>query len=300
MHEDEPAFVEDTKTNFMHDLSDYVDWIERWEDDLTYNLRERVVAQFNQHVWQHWYERTGPCSECPYSCMETRMQPDFGGFNFDADIVIVAQDPGGGDGGRGARQSGVGRDDDEIPMLEMQRAYSIKFERSWSLNSNMPLPENDGPPSVDFNNSITGTLAESLASFNSEITLRDVYFTNAKKCPEYETDNQNPIWEDTQFEYEDINKAAQRVCSNYLSNEIEIIRPEVVIPTGKQAMKSVCSAIGREEFDLNWNDYAGVTSENEIVRDGQTDPKIVLTRHAGYTSTEHITAALGVASSYIS
>jgi len=292
-------FVEVPKTNFAHSLEEYAEWIDENGDEYTYSFKERAVAQLNQYVWQNWRTRSGPCSNCPYACIDDPMEPDFGGFNFNADIMIVAQDPGGGNEGGGTRQLGEGRAKEDIPPLEMQRGYSVKYERAWSVSENKPLSAKEGPPSSDFDNSTTGTLAKGVAGSDTSLMLRDTYLTNAKKCPEYDINGQDDIWEDTEFDSNDVNDDAFDACQPYLEQEIELIRPQVIVPTGKPAMEAVCSAIGREPFDLNYNDYSKVKSEEDVVVDAQSHPKIVLSRFAGRVGSGHIEAVLNVADSYI-
>lgn len=79
-----------------------------------------------------------------------------------------------------------------------------------------------------------GKLSEGLkiSLENRGISLDDVYFTYAVKCPVDPGDSKMP------------KEAHAKACREYLDAEIAIINPEIIIPLGNMALKSVAGKVG--------------------------------------------------------
>lgn len=202
---------------------------------------DRLVAGFRQQVWEHWQHGTGNCEGCPIRCENQRFDPVFGLFNYDADLMIVAQEPGtydefaDEDDGRGRIYKTM--PDEEAngrfnhPHLVEERGYDHKGIHEWDnlMEAARRLFDQDS-----YSNSQTGrpTVGYSLDA---------IYYTNSLKCSRLADsvrDVSNPS---------ERNKTAREQCRTYLEDEIKYVNPQAIITFGKDAWKHTVHALGIED-----------------------------------------------------
>ncbi|WP_136600759.1 uracil-DNA glycosylase family protein [Salinigranum halophilum] len=277
----------------------YTQWLSDHEDEYEFASRERAVAGLAQSIWQHWKYETGPCAECPYSCQERPYHPNFGGFNFEAEVIVVGEEPGGGNAGDGNRDVEAGRKKSEVPDLYEQHGYSLKYRHSW------PYDEVEENPDESQN---YGTLIQTAARltqrwadlWDGSLKFSECYYTNAKKCPEISNPEESPVWDSTEFDPAKVNEIAFDQCSSYLQREIQLVSPTVIMPFGKDAVRRVAQALNRESevSELvspgKWAEHGRCTEPDSIWRDTTERPYIVPSYFPTRATKGHLPAVLTV------
>lgn len=166
-----------------------------------------------------------------------------------AEVVLVAEDPGGNDGPNGETRTA-------------QVGPSSKDSES-QVRHNNDITELYNKPTV-------GKLEYFIENLRADDT--EVYYTNIKKCDEIHGDES---WK---------NPEAQKKCRQYLPEEFQLLSPSVIIPLGQPAIKEVFSVLG-----YSGNDFSGSAGEYVRAKDSSQhqiatygdDPTIVPAYHFG-------------------
>lgn len=164
---------------------------------------------YRKTVWQAWYEKEGPCGQCP--AHSPKWSPAYAGGDLNARVMVILSDP------NNTRQS-------DEPHYSNQEdrdknwSYGYSKNKEWDIIKylNTAVNEFEGE---DHNNA------------------DDIYFTNAHKCP---TISKDP--------FKKIDRKSRKQCQKFLPLEIEFVDPDVVIALSNQAIKAVGS-VPFIEFD---------------------------------------------------
>lgn len=199
---------------------------------------ERIVAGFRQKIWEHWLHGNGVCGDCPIRCENQGFDPLFGLFNYNANLMIIAREPGtfsdfaeSGDGkGRIYRTMPEEKAIKNHPHLVEQRGYEHKAIHDWKalMKGATRLFDPDY-----YSNSETGRPSVGLS-------IQDSYYTNALKCSRLSgevKDVDKP---------EEKNQNAREKCQEYLKKEIELVSPQVIVTFGGNAWTDTVRALEME------------------------------------------------------
>jgi uracil-DNA glycosylase len=187
----------------------------------------RIISNLRQQIWEHWLHGHGPCDGCPIRCQNQGFDPLYGLFDYDADLMIVAREPGtfekfteDGDG--------RGRVYRTMPQYEAQkknhphlvdaRGYDHKAIYDWDNLMEGALRLFD-----------TDRYSNNQTSQPTVCSLENIYFTNALKCSRLAVEVQdvdNP---------KERNREARKRCSTYLEDEIKYVDPDVIVTFGGNA-----------------------------------------------------------------
>jgi len=247
-------------------------------------------SEFRAQVYENWRhpERNdgNPCDGCYLrdNNLHLEARPQFGGFNFNADIMLVNETPG------------FGSTNDEYANKERQRVFRDTPKEAFE-NGEKPAPE-DLPDSIDatiqtpenpdpqFDSDRYGqsfiqnwnaldSLLNHLFSDGGgalEVSISETYYTNNIKCPKVGPDTESEI-RDKSIDYSCCNSDGKDNCRSYLEQEIlEHVCPDVIIAGGEEAIDSVASVLG-------------IT--NEISEDGDLKNIIDLIDHDSGGSNDH-------------
>jgi len=189
-------------------------------------------------IWEHWRHGNGVCDGCPIRCENQGFDPLFGLFNYDADLMIVAREPGtfdqfaesGNGKGRTYRTMPLDKAVKNHPHLVEQRGYDYKAVTDWNdlMEGALRLFEPER-----YTNDVTGRPTVGYS-------LEDVYFTNALKCSRLSEEVQDVD------KPEERNKEARKRCRTYLQEEIELVAPEVIVTFGANAWTDTVRTLNME------------------------------------------------------
>jgi uracil-DNA glycosylase len=202
---------------------------------------ERMVATLRQHIWEHWNHGIGQCGECPIRCEKSRFDPLYGLFNYDADVMFVAEEPGTFDE-FSERDGGKGRiyrtmPDEEVdrlgdvlphPHLVEERGYDYKGSNEWD---NLMEGARRLTDASKYTNGATGrpTIGYS---------LEEIYYTNSLKCSRLADSAKDVDDPDKR------NNTARGQCRPYLEAELTYVNPRVVVTFGTNAWEQTIKALG--------------------------------------------------------
>jgi uracil-DNA glycosylase len=223
--------------------------------------KERRVANWRQYVWDNWWNGNGHCEDCPIRCENQGFNPDFGAFNYNADLMIVGLEPGQGgkygeDGsGRGRTRRTMPSDDADSPRLIEDRDYEYKILHQWDFFGDLlrlfglyKLKENDNrtyPPDRTY----------------VPLYPEEVYYTNSLKCAKLAD---SAAGKDGVDDPSRDNKNARKECRGYLKEEIELVDPDAIVAFGGESWKSIVSALRIEDE---------VADANKLMQNINTGPE---------------------------
>jgi len=161
-----------------------------------------VFESYRETVWQAWYNKEGPCGQCP--AHSPKWSPAYAGGDPDARVMLVLSDP------NNTRQS-------DKPHYSNPEDRDSKWSYGYSADNGWNM--------MDYLNPIVDAF-EGEDHTNAD----DIYFTNAHKCP---TISEDP------FKQKD--RKSRKQCQKFLPLEIEFVDPDVVIALSNQAIKAVGS-----------------------------------------------------------
>lgn len=231
---------------------------EAWSGDIPdgYDASD-AVAQFKQHVYEHWLRGEGPCHGCPNRTDRRGCKPAIGMGNATSDLMLVGHVPGPGN--RDLETENRGRKIDPEKLEE--------------------LPEFDGHPLFAF----YGNHVEEIGNWNGISTMRkrflehdqglgmelgDIYFTNAKKCPDI-------LGKDS--------RGALSRCGSYLSKQIELVDPDVIVTWGREAAIGTARCLDYDTDNLPGRTMAlmegDVNPTSSFIGYRETDPYLVTMPH---------------------
>lgn len=242
-------------------------------DDRDQINTERLVSGFRQKVGEHWRHGNGACDGCPIRCENQGFDPLFGLFNYDADLMIVAREPGtfnefsesGNGKGRVYRTMPPEEEVKDHPHLVERRGYDYKAASEWNnlLQAAMRLFDSE-----KYTNRETG-------SPTVGCSLEDAYFTNALKCSKLADDVRdvdNP---------KERNKVAREQCRTYLKEEIELVSPQIIVTFGGNAWTDTIRALELENAVEHISTLShNINSNNEFGFDAfGSDPVVIPSYH---------------------
>ena len=209
-------------------------------------------VRFKQAVWNNCRNQDGPCSGCDLN----NSKPQFGAFDTDAKLMVVAEAPGEGTGGSRTQDTNKENNDlDEVPnFLKYDKMIVDKWSQSAGSGGSL------------------GYIDNLLRAENDlALTVEDVYYTNAIKCPKSDDNN----------ETED----GRGNCRSYLKYEIqELVEPNVIIGFSGNAIQSVSDVLGVEQ--INGVEPSGNTSLCSLINQGDgrfptfgDSPKLIPSPH---------------------
>ena len=182
---------------------------------------------FKRQVSKKATEGTDTCRGCILRDSDQVYAPQFGAFDTEADLMVIAETPGTnvddtGDRGRLRVQGGDRKKDTNGLRFE---DYDRKIIEEWSVG-------NDS--SYEYINKL-------LRTQRVPRTPEDVYYTNAMKCPKYSDE----ITWDISNAPDCLNQQGRNRCRSYLEYEIdELVDPEVIVAFGNHAKSAAISAVG--------------------------------------------------------
>lgn len=195
---------------------------------------DHPVALLKQEIYSNWLKEEGVCGgsdeEGELCKLCGQEPPDFGAYSFDANLMLVNNTPGFGQGDgrkRGkVKPKNGGHEYSEDVFKRYQNTiedfdsnsidfpYTYCIENEWSFLKNLKRHVIE----ADYN----GT------SLDVEIK-RDCYYTNSLKCPKTENS--------------ELNSSARERCQEYLKKEIDLVAPKVILTGGPKATQTTINAL---------------------------------------------------------
>lgn len=254
------------------------------------------AALWKQYLWDNWWNGTGPCGDCPIRCGNHREHPAFGAFSYDADIMLVGQEPGvSSDSFHTSNNKRAYKDTptdamEEANRLVDHRRYSERilgterYEEVFGVETS--TVDTVGWDFWHQHSSVIRLFEALEDDYNTEIDESDCYYTNSLKCSVLDTDSGVNDVEDPSKN----NREAREVCRQYLSDEIALVEPVVIIPFGDAAVRQTLKAVDYVELvtervgmEMNEVDYTykligGKDGKRPVITYGNS-PTVILSYH---------------------
>ncbi|SDF94518.1 Uracil-DNA glycosylase [Halorubrum xinjiangense] len=185
------------------------------------------LHSYLQQIESNWHQSQQPCKTCPHWATGGFSRPFFAASregNLDADVVFIGKEPG--------------TNTDKPPTewhregISLTEAKKRMATRDWSPSE---FPRDN---SAMFSDHLLEIAVGKKAPLKepSDSPSYKYYLTNAKKCHETYDDLDEPFLPDEG----DYSEAADH-CTEYLSEELKLIKPKIVVTLGSPATKAVFS-----------------------------------------------------------
>jgi uracil-DNA glycosylase len=235
------------------------------------------VQELRNLIGSNWYNEEGFCSTCGINDNNGGFKPDFGGFNPQAEIMIVGHTPGEGDftgENRTRRYLQYPENIDKSKQTSEEIIHSMSEYSSYILDEweffddlrylfGIEKNPDDSSPKPD-NRSTLGHPSDS------------IYYTNFLKCSKLSKSAKRDKNDKTGMASEEIscrNKSGYNSCCNYLDLEIHEVSPSIIA--------LFLSEPGWLEFKRIYD----IDAPDNIKRASQAEDTDAVKRHRTYSVT---------------